>query len=282
MVYMNERLVEKSAGTMRIDIYPSQQLGSERETLELLQIGSLGMTKVSSSVLEGFVEEFQVFGLPYLFRDEGHRFRVWDGLIGHEILESGMQFGLRGLTYFDAGTRSFYTRTRPVVRPADLSGMKIRVQESPVAMQMVQALGGSPTPIAWGELYTALQQGIVDGAENNPPSFFTSRHYEVCPYYSLDEHTAVPDVLLVSTVLWDDLSEQQRSWLSDAADEAAVYQRELWARSVEESLAAVKEAGVEIIYPDKEPFNAQVNSMYESFRSVPVVYSLIQRIQEAE
>ncbi|MEX0747284.1 MAG: TRAP transporter substrate-binding protein DctP, partial [Rhodothermales bacterium] len=114
MVYMSERLVEKSGGSMRIDIYPSQQLGSERETLELLQIGSLGMTKVSSSVLEGFVQEFQVFGLPYLFRDEGHRFRVWDGRIGDEILESGMRFGLRGLTYYDAGTRSFYSRTRQV------------------------------------------------------------------------------------------------------------------------------------------------------------------------
>ncbi|MEX1055936.1 MAG: TRAP transporter substrate-binding protein DctP, partial [Rhodothermales bacterium] len=210
------------------------------------------------------------------------RFRVWDGRIGDEILESGMRFGLRGLTYYDAGTRSFYSRTRQVTRPEDLAGMKIRVQESPVAMQMVQALGGSPTPIAWGELYTALQQGIVDGAENNPPSFFTSRHYEVCPYYSLDEHTAVPDVLLVSTVLWDDLSEQQRTWLSEAADESAVYQRELWAHSVEESLAAVQEAGVEVIYPDKEPFNARVHAMYESFRSLPPVYSLIQRIQEAE
>jgi TRAP-type C4-dicarboxylate transport system substrate-binding protein len=160
--------------------------------------------------------------------------------------------------------------------------MKIRVQESPMAMQMVQSLGGSPTPIAFGELYTALQQGIVDGAENNPPSFYLTRHYEVCPYYSLDEHTAVPDVLLASTVLWDDLSEQQRTWLREAAEESAVYQRELWARSVEESLAAVQEAGVEIIYPDKEPFNAQVQSMYESFRNRPVVYGLIQRIQDAE
>jgi tripartite ATP-independent transporter DctP family solute receptor len=279
---MNTRLLEKSDSTMHIDIYPNQQLGSERELLELLQIGSLGMTKVSSAVLEGFVPEFQVFGMPYLFRDEAHRFRVWEGAIGREILESTRPFGLRGLAYYDSGTRSFYTKTRPVVTPADLRGMKIRVQESPMAMQMVQSLGGSPTPIAFGELYTALQQGIVDGAENNPPSFYLTRHYEVCPYYSLDEHTAVPDVLLASTVLWDDLSEQQRTWLREAAEESAVYQRELWARSVEESLAAVQEAGVEIIYPDKEPFNTQVQSMYDSFRNRPVVYSFIRRIQEAE
>ncbi|MEX0601226.1 MAG: TRAP transporter substrate-binding protein, partial [Rhodothermales bacterium] len=239
MLYMGERLVEKSDSTMRIDVYPSQQLGTERELLELLQIGSVGMTKVSSAVLEGFVPEYQVFGLPYLFRDEAHRFNVWDADVGREILRGGQEFGLRGVAYYDAGTRSFYTKDRPVERPEDLQGLKIRVQESPVAMQMVQTLGGSPTPIAWGELYTALQQGIVDGAENNPPSFYLSRHYEVCRYYSLDEHTAVPDVVLVSMVLWNDLNEQQRQWLQEAADESAEYQKELWAASVEESLRAV-------------------------------------------
>jgi tripartite ATP-independent transporter DctP family solute receptor len=232
-------------------------------------------------VLEGFVEQFQVFGLPYLFRDEAHRFGVWDGPIGHEILESATRFGLRGLTHYDAGTRSLYTTARPINEPDDLAGLKIRVQESPVAIQMVQSLGGSPTPIAWGELYTALQQGIVDGAENNPPSLFLSRHYEVCPYYTLDEHTAVPDVLLVSTVLWNDLTDQQRMWLREAAEESAQHQRDLWARSVEESMAAIEEAGVEIIRPDKSSFNERVATMYESFRNRPLIYGLIQRIQAA-
>ena len=176
MVYLGERLAAKSDSTMRVDVYPSQQLGTERELLELLQIGSVGMTKVSSAALEGFVPEYQVLGLPYLFRDERHRFDVfWDSEVGQDILASGQEFGLRGLTYYDAGTRSFYTKTQPVQTPADLQGLKIRVQESPVAMRMGQALGGSPTPIAWGELYTALQQGVVDGAENNPPSFYLSR-----------------------------------------------------------------------------------------------------------
>ena len=279
MVYMGERLTEKSDSTMRIDIYPSQQLGTERETLELLQIGSLGLTKVSSSVLEGFVPEFQVFGLPYLFRDEAHRFSVWDGEIGNYILGSSERFGLMGLTYYDAGTRSFYTKDRPVQTPDDLNGLKIRVQESPVATQMVAALGGSPTPIAWGELYSALQQGIVDGAENNPPSFFLSRHYEVCRYFTLDEHTAVPDVVLVSTVLWNDLTQEQRAWLREAAIESAEYQRGLWAASVEESLAALRAAGVEIVEPDKAPFSEKVAPMYDTYRGNAVVYDLIQRIQ---
>ncbi|SRR5690554_3298844 len=280
MVRMNELLIEKSDSTMRIDVYSSGQLGSERETLELLQIGSLGLTKVSSSALESFVPEFRVFGLPFLFRDEAHRFAVLDGLVGRAILDTGQQFGLRGLTYYDAGTRSFYTKDRPVHTPDDLRGLKIRVQESPVAVQMVSALGGSPTPISWGELYTSLQQGIVDAAENNPPSFYLSRHYEVCRYFILDEHTAVPDVVIVSTTLWNDLTPQQRQWLQEAADESALYQRELWAESVRESLAAVEAAGVEIIRPDKERFSSRVDALYDSFRNDPVVYDLIRRIQD--
>ncbi|QXD14450.1 TRAP transporter substrate-binding protein [Rhodocaloribacter litoris] len=282
MEYMGERLVELSGGTMRLQIYPSQQLGTERETLELLQIGSLGMTKVSSSVLEGFVPAFQVFGLPYLFRDDTHRFAVLDGPVGQELLRRAEPFNLRGLAYYDAGSRSFYTKDRPVLTPADLAGLKIRTQESPVAIQMVRALGGSATPIAWGELYTALQQGIVDGAENNPPSFYLSRHYEVCRYYSLDEHTSVPDVLLISTLLWEDLTPQQQGWLQEAAQASAVYQRQLWQEAVEEALAAVQEAGVEVFRPDKTPFVEAVAPLYEAFRSDTLVYGLVERIRRTE
>jgi tripartite ATP-independent transporter DctP family solute receptor len=282
MVYMAERLAEKSDGTMRIDIYPSEQLGTERENLELLQIGSLGMTKVSSAALEGFAPAYQVFGLPFLFRDDTHRFAVLEGEVGQEILGSAVPFNLRGLAYYDAGSRSFYTKDRPIETPADLQGLKIRTQQSPVAIQMVRALGGSATPISWGELYSALQQGIVDGAENNPPSFYLSRHYEVCKYYSLNEHTAVPDVLLISTVVWDGLTPQQQAWLQEAAQESAEREKVLWRESVEEALAAVEAAGVEIIRPDKAPFVEQVQEMYETFRDVPVVYDLIQRVRAVQ
>src|SRR5690606_25669791 len=150
------------------------------------------------------------------------------------------------------------------------------------AFRMVQALGGSATPIAWGELYTALQQGIVDGAENNAPSFYLSRHYETSKYYTLDEHTAVPDVLLVSTHLWNDLTPDEQRWLEEAAAESAVYQRRLWQEAVEEALAAVEAAGVEVIRPDKALFNAQVAPLYEAFRAErPAVYGLVERIQAA-
>lgn len=280
MAFMGEELAEKSGGTMRLDIYPSAQLGTERELLELIQIGSLGMTKVSSSALEGFAPSYQVFGLPFLFRDDDHRFAVLGGDIGKEILLSAQDYNLRGVTYYDAGSRSFYTKERPVEVPGDLVGLKIRTQESPVAIQMVRALGGSATPIAWGELYTALQQGIVDGAENNPPSFYLSRHYEVCKYYSLNEHTAVPDVLVISTLVWEDLTPQQQQWLQEAADASAAHQRVLWAEAEQEALSAVQEAGVEVIRPDKTPFVEQVEGLYEAYREAsPEVYDMVQRVR---
>jgi tripartite ATP-independent transporter DctP family solute receptor len=282
MAYMGERLFEKSGGTMRIDIYPSEQLGSERECLELLQIGSLGMTKVSASVLESFVPEFTVSGLPYIFRSEEHRFRVLEGEIGREMLAAMEPYWLKGLTYYDAGSRSFYTTNRPVHSPADLQGLKIRVQESATAMRMVRMLGGAATPISWGELYTALQQGVVDGAENNPPSFHLSRHYEVARYYTINEHSAVPDVLVMSSTVWNGLTEEQQGWMMEAAEESARHQRILWRAATEEALAAVQEAGVELIYPDREPFAERVADIFEVYRDRPEIYSLIRRIQEVE
>lgn len=278
MVYMAGRVHEKSGGRMRIDVYPSQQLGSERELIELLQIGSVGMTKVSASVLESFVPAFRIYGVPYLFADQAHRDRVLTGDVGRELLRATTPARVRGLCYYDSGTRSFYTKTRPIHAPGDLAGLKIRTQESATAIRMVQALGGSATPIAWGELYTALQQGVVDGAENNPPSFYLSRHYEVCKYYSLDEHTSVPDVLLISTAVWDALSPDEQRWLQEAADESFVHQARLWLESTEESLRAVQAAGVEIIRPDKARFAERVGPLHEEFRRDPELRSLMERI----
>jgi tripartite ATP-independent transporter DctP family solute receptor len=280
MEFLASRLDELSAGGMRIDIYPSEQLGSERECLELLQIGSLDMTKVSCSVLEGFVPSMSILSLPFIFRDEDHRFTILEGEIGKNLLLDGEKYWLRGLCYYDAGTRSFYTKDRPILSPNDLAGLKIRTQESPTSIRMVQALGGSPTPIAWGELYSALQQGVVDGAENNPPSFHLSRHYEVCKYYSLDEHTGVPDVLLISTKSWEDLSEDSRILLQKAADESALLQKKLWKEATQEALEQVQKAGVEIFYPDKSVFAGRVQSMYEELKDRPEIFTIIERIRK--
>lgn len=278
MLYMGERVKEKSNGSIEIDIYPNQQLGSERESLELLQIGSLGMTKVSTGVLENFIPSLKVFGLPFLFRDREHRFKVLESELGEKLLNDGLGKRLKGLTFYDAGSRSFYGK-EPMNSPEDLQGLKLRVMESNTAMNMVKMLGGSPTPIAWGELYTALQQGIVDGAENNLPSFYLSRHYEVCKYYMVDEHTALPDELLISTMVWNKLSEEEKVWLKEAAMESSEYEKKLWREAELEALEEIQKAGVKVTYPDKEDFREMVQPMYEEFSKDPEMKKIIEAIQ---
>lgn len=279
MTEMARQLDSLSGGTMRIDIYPNQQLGTEREMLELLQIGSLGMTKVSSGVLENFIPEYKIFSLPYIFLSREHMFRVLEGKPGHDILEKGAEYWLRGLCFYDAGSRSFYTTSKPVNGPEDLDGLKIRTMESTTSMNMVRAMGGAATPLAWGELYTALQQGVVDGAENNPPSFFISRHYEVAKYYTLNEHTSIPDVLLISTVVWDGLSEQQQQWLQQAAEASYHFQKVVWQKASDEALQAVKDAGVEVIVPDKARFAATAEAQIEEARRDERLGPLIDEIK---
>jgi tripartite ATP-independent transporter DctP family solute receptor len=281
MVSMANRVKELSGGKMTIEIYPGGQLGSERECLELLQLGSLDITKVSAAGMEGFVEEYKALGMPYIFRDKEHCYRVLDGPIGKEILKKGEKYWLRGLCFYDAGARSFYT-SKPIQKPEDLAGLKIRVMLSITAVNMVREFGASPTPITWGELYTALQGGVVDGAENNPPSFYLSHHYEVCKYYTLDEHTIIPDVVVISTNAWEKLNDQEREWLQQAIDESIPIQRKLWKASEEEALAEVKKAGVEVIIPDKGLFKEKAESVYDLFKDQPNVYNVMTQIQEAQ
>lgn len=282
MVRMANLVHEKSEGTMRIDIYPNEQLGTERQTLELLQIGSLDITKVSAAVMESFTSVYSIFSVPFLFLNDDHMYSVLDGPIGRRILDASEPYRIIGLVYYDAGTRSFYTTNQPIHTPQDLQGLSIRVQESPSAIRLVNTLGGSATPISWGELYTALQQGVVDGAENNPPSFFLSRHYEVSKYYSLNEHTAVPDILVISSHTWNHvLNEEQREIVLEAAMESVPYQREVWREASDAALRAVAEAGVEIIYPDRQPFMDASQPFYQHLRAQqPRLYELLLEIQE--
>jgi tripartite ATP-independent transporter DctP family solute receptor len=282
MIFFGEKLQEISGGKFKVQIYPSQQLGTERQCLELLQIGSLDMTKVSAGVLENFSPSIKVFGLPYLFRDKEHAFRVLDGPVGEELLNGTEKYWLKGLGYYDSGSRSFYTIDKPIENPNDLEGLKIRVMESQTAIDMVKSFGGSPTPISWGELYTALQQGVVDGAENNPPSFYLSRHYEVCKYYIIDEHTVLPDVVLMSTHLWNDLSNQEQEWIQNAMDLSVVEQRRLWLKSELESLEAVKAAGVQVSYPDKSNFAEMSRSVFDQYSQDPLIKSFIDKIKNTQ
>lgn len=266
IVEFQTALNQKSEGSLTIKIFPDGQLGSEREVLELLQIGSVAITKVSAATLSNFVPEYHVLGIPYLFRDKSHMFNVLEGSIGKSILEKGEKFWLRGLCYYDAGSRSFYTSNKAIRTPEDLKGLKIRVMNNQMAINMVNSLGGSATPMAYGELYTAIQQGVVDGAENNPPSVVSSNHYEISKYYTLDEHSSVPDVLLIGTKQWEKLSDQEKIWVQEAADESAQAQKQFWKASVEESMRTIKEAGVEIIIPEKPLFADKSESVLEEFK----------------
>lgn len=285
MEFMAKRAFELSDGYLEIHIYPSEQLGNEKECIEALQLGYLAMTKTSTGPMEAFVPRLRIFGIPYLFRDSEHFWRIARGAIGRELLEAGESKGLRGLCYYDAGARSFYSKDGPINSPSDLSGKKVRVMNSVMSMEMIKTMGGSPTPISWGELYTSLDQGVVDAAENNPPSFDTSRHFEICKYYSLDEHVRLPDMLVISARVWADLSKQQKKWLQQAVDESVTYGRKLWAEAEEKSLEMVRAGGVVVSYPDKKPFQDAVEPMWERYLNAEnkedqAIGALIRKIQE--
>lgn len=219
MSYLADKAKAYSDGELNIRIYPNATLGNERESLELMNSGALQMVKVNAASLESFAPEYSVFSLPFLFRDRDHYYNVLKSDLGKRILASSESKGFVGLTWYDGGARSFYA-SKPITQPDDLAGMKIRVQQSPSAIAMVKALGGVPTPMAQGELYTALQQGVVDGGENNPVVYADMRHAEVAKFYSRDEHTMVPDVLVISTKVLNKLSDKERKALYKAADES--------------------------------------------------------------
>lgn len=277
---MQRSLHEKSGGKLQIKIFPDAQLGAEREVLELLQIGSIALTKVSAASLANFAPEYQVLTLPYLFRDSKHLFEVLEGDIGKKILESGSEYLLRGLCFYDAGSRSFYTTKNPIRTPDDLKGLKIRVMNNQIAVDMINELGASATPMAFGELYTALQQRVVDGAENSIPSFFSSNHYEVCKYYTVDEHSLVPDVVVMGTKFWDTLNQEEKEWFQAAANESAVKQKVFWKETVKENTEVLKKANVHFYFPDKGLFSSKTKDLASELKKDPKMKSLIENIQK--
>lgn len=280
--FMNKRMIELSGGKLRMDLYPNAVMGGEIETLEQVQAGQLAMTKVSTAALEEHFPEARVFGIPYLFRDDAHLWKVLNGPIGKDILEKGRPKGFFGLCYYDAGARSFYATKKQVASVADVDGLKVRVMSSQTALDMIEAMKGSPCPTVWGELYTALQQGTVDAAENNPPSFVTSRHFEVAKFFSLTEHQRLPDVLVFSTKGWELLSEQERAWVRQAAEESQVEERKLWAQTQKESMVFLKEHGVEILeHPDVESFRKACAGVIdlEKYANIRALYDAIQEVK---
>ena len=279
MVEMGEKLKELSGGRIELQIFPNGQLGSETECIEQLQRGALAMTKVSAAIMESFLPEMSVFSLPYIFRDEAHFWNVLEGPIGQKVLEMPASVGLRGLCYYDSGSRNFYTINKPILSPSDLIGQKIRVMKNKTSMDMIETMGGSPTPIPWGELYTALQQHMVDGAENNVPSFYTNRHFEVCKYFAFDEHSRIPDMLFISEKVWNELTPEERGWVQEAAKASSDYQRKLWADMTADALVKIQEEGVGVYYPEKQSFVDKVQPLLDSFKGASIG-DLVEQIRE--
>lgn len=272
---------KQTEGEVVIRIYPNSQLGTQRESMELLQSGSLDMAKSNASELEAFEAAYGAFNVPYLFKDTDHYYRVLqDPEVGQKILDITKGKGFIGLTYYDAGSRSFYAK-KPIKTPEDLKGLKVRVQPSPSALDMVRFMGASPTPLAFGELYTALQQGVVDAAENNPTALTLMRHGEVTKFYSEDEHTIIPDVLVIGEKSWAKLTTEQQVVVKKAANDSMMSHKTLWAEMTEKEIQAAKDKmGVEFIKVDKQPFVDAVKPMHDKALHNPVIGAYVKRIDE--
>ena len=283
LVVFANTVKRESKGKLQIDIYPSGQFGSESECLELVQFGAIDMTKISSATLENFSPAYKVLSIPYLFTNREDYWKMLDGPAGQMILESGIPKKLKGLCYYDAGARSFYFTDRTINTPKDLKGSTIRVMNSVTATKMVESFGASAKSVSWGELYTALQQGVVNGAENNPPSFLSSNHYELCKKgcYTLDEHTRPADVLVINPSVWDSLDNKLKEIINNAIKKSVEVQKKLWIDAEAADIAKAKTAGVKIVYPDKALFQEATKGLREQMMNDPMLTDIISTMKES-
>jgi tripartite ATP-independent transporter DctP family solute receptor len=271
-------VAERSKGEIEIKVFAAGQLGQQRELIEQLQTGALDFAQTNAAPLAAFEPVFGIFDMPYLFRDKDHFFKVVEGSVGNEILGAATPKSLVGLAYYDNGTRSFYTK-KPIKTPADLKGMKVRVQPGPIATRMVNLLGATATPIAWGELYTALQAGVVDGAENNVTALTLAKHGEVIKFYSRDEHTRVPDVILAGAGAWAKLKPDQQTLVRQAAVDSAKAHNANWQKELDKAEGDALKLGVTFNEADKAAFRKAVQPMYDDLKTQPAVAAVAEKIQ---
>lgn len=281
MLYFASYVDSISKGEMKVQIYPGGQLGKERETLELLQIGTLDITKVSSALMENYIDDFKIFGFPYLFKNKEHFHRVIKSSLKDTLFSYTNKIRLVGLTFLDSGSRNIYTAKKPIEGIEDLKGLKLRVMQSSTMINMAKSLGASPTPIAMAELFTALQQGMVDGAENNLPTFYSSRHFEVCRYFHLTEHVFVPDIFVFSEYKWNLLSSKQQEYVKKSVDALSSYHERIWSKSETNALDSLKGQGIQIIFPDKAEFINTSQEFYENI-SNPNLLNYINLVKSLE
>ena len=263
---IDRMLNERTNGEMRVRVYPGGQMGSEEDTLEIAVFGGLDLTRVNLAPINSIVPETIVLALPFLFKSVAHSRAVFDGAVGRKILDAMMPHGLRGMCYYDSGARSFYNTIRPIHSPDDMVGMKIRVQNSDIYVAMMQALGANPTPIPYGEVYQSLIQGVVDGAENNYPSYESSRHFEAAGHYSLTRHVMAPEVLVASRRSWDRMTPEEQSYLQAAANDSVPIMRELWDARVVVSKQRILDRGVQVIENvDHAAFSEKMLPVWDRF-----------------
>ena len=265
--YEFARLVgERSEGRIRIEVYHSAQLGDEREVIEQVQFGAIDMTRVSVSPMTSFLPILDALQMPFLYEDADHMWRVLRSDIGREMLDALEEADFAGLNYYDSGARSFYNSRREITHPDDMAGMQVRVQESQLMMNLVGALGAVATPMPFGEVYSSLQTGVIDGAENNWPSYYSTSHYEVAPYFSENEHARVPEVTIMSRLVMDRLDEEDQEMIREAAWEVMDFQIERWNEFEAEAEQRIRDAGNTITERediDVDAFRERVQPLYD-------------------
>ncbi|SMF72248.1 tripartite ATP-independent transporter solute receptor, DctP family [Xaviernesmea oryzae] len=280
--YMGELVSQRTNGRIKIQVMNNSVLGQEKDTIEQTRFGVIDMNRVNAAPFNNLVPETAVLGLPFLFRSPDHMHKVVDGPIGDEVLKAFEPHGLIGLAYYDSGARSFYTTKKPVEKLADLKGMKIRVQQSDMWIAMMQAFGANPTPMPMGEVYSSLETGVVDGAENNWPSYESARHYEVAKNYSLTQHSMTPEILVMSKISWDKLTPDDQKIVREAAKESVGKMRELWAAREKSSEEKVRAGGVNVVTVNKDEFAAAMKPVYDRFVTDAKLKDLLKRIQDVQ
>ena len=279
--FINDELAREFPGLISLRLYHSGQLGAEKDTVDLARIGGLALTRVHSSVLNSSIPATRILSMPYVFESTQHMRSAFDGPFGEEILAACEARGLIGLAIYDSGSRNFYNARRPVETPQDLRGLKLRVPQSDIFMESIAALGASPTPLSYSAVFSSLQTHLVDGAENNWPSFHTSRHFEIAPYWSNSEHAFAPDMLVMSKRIADSLPAVQREFLLDAARRSVPLMRAQWDATVEASRKAVIEAGVVVSEIDKPAFRRAVQPLVDRYlrdEQIRRLYEALQRV----
>ncbi len=283
LLYMARLVEERTGGRHRIRVFHSRQLGEEKETIEQTRVGAIDLNRTNVAPIGSLIPAANVLSLPFLFRSFDHLHKVLDQTIGDEILAGFQRHGFVGLTFYDSGSRSIYNSVKPVRTLADMKGLRIRVQQSELMVSMIKALGAEPIELPYGQVPTGLSTRLIDGAENNWPSYVTTGHYKLAPYYTLTEHTMGPEVLVMSLRAWESLSAEDKEIFRDAARQSSMHMRGLWSGLEERSRQQARAAGNTIVADfDRKPFESAMSAIHAKAVSDPDLLSLIERIRKVQ